>query len=184
MKLSLLLGIFFSLSAQTIPELKIIGKAVLLKTEFVSSKIRDVNGEECAAIRIDSDLSGFSFESNNGIVKLDKKEGRSLVYLSTTERVLTLFRKGYKPFRLIFSELGITLKAKEIWAVEVSADKENKLLPVNILFHPAPDSLFIASFFSASHIFAIQIAHYRKGNIANSTICRNIKVHTFALLHV
>lgn len=136
------------LAGQSLPTLQLVEAPSRVANEFVGASIKDANGNICAAIMLDSDLSGFAFEANNGVVKVDEKNARTLVYLSAGERVLTLFLKGYKPLKLIFSDHGILLKQKEIWQLSVSSSTKRSLVPVSIVFAPsAPDSLFIDSTF-------------------------------------
>jgi len=131
--LSLFSFIIFHLSfvlAQT-SKMSVEGKSKKSSSEFVSA--RDDNGRFCAAIKVISDMDGFKYQSNNGVVKVDDMPGRDMVYLSPDERVLEIYHSGYEMFRMILSEYGIQLHPKEVWVVRIKgAPKTGDLLPVTI----------------------------------------------------
>ena len=80
-------------NAQT-SKMSIEGKPKKSSSEFVSA--RDDNGRFCAAIKVISDMDGFKYQSNNGVVKVDDMPGRDMVYLSPDERVLEIYHSGYE----------------------------------------------------------------------------------------
>jgi uncharacterized protein (TIGR02145 family) len=130
---------YFLLSTPALAQLRIDGKPQKSATEFVSR--RDANGKICAAIQVISDMDGFKYQSNNGIVgNVDDQPGRDMVYLSPNERVLEIFKTGYEPLKIILSEYGIQLREKEVWQIKIKGDaKTGDLLPVTIMVQP-PDA--------------------------------------------
>jgi uncharacterized protein (TIGR02145 family) len=130
---------YFLLSTPALAQLRIDGKPQKSATEFVSR--RDANGKICAAIQVISDMDGFKYQSNNGIVgDVDDQPGRDMVYLSPNERVLEIFKTGYEPLKIILSEYGIQLREKEVWQIKIKGDaKTGDLLPVTIMVQP-PDA--------------------------------------------
>ncbi len=142
---ALLLMIFFcQISAQEgMNEMRIIGKPELLQREFISNDIRDANGDICAGLKIITDLTGFSYLSNNGIVKIDAKPGRDVLFLSPGERVVEVFCTGYKPLKIYLYDVGIKLNSRQVWQVKISGDKEPERLPVNIIVKPPEAEIFI-----------------------------------------
>ena len=100
-----------SLFAQ-LAEMQIVGKPQKLESEFVG--VRDANGRICAAIQVISDQDGFRYQSYNGVVKVDDEPGKDMVYLQPDERVLEIFLSGYKPLKVILSEIGIQLREREV----------------------------------------------------------------------
>ncbi|MBU0561465.1 MAG: hypothetical protein KKD86_15540, partial [Bacteroidetes bacterium] len=56
-------------TAQTGSRLYVVGNGEIFEGELITKSVRDVNGEVCAGLVIVSDLTGFSYDSNNGIVK-------------------------------------------------------------------------------------------------------------------
>jgi formylglycine-generating enzyme required for sulfatase activity len=129
--------------AQETKELSIIGKPKKLDTgEMVARK--DQNGNYCAAIQLISNLEGFSYDSNDGMVgNIDDFPGKDMVYLTSTERVLDIMKTGFKPLRIILSEYGIVLKQREVWQIEINGENKADQLPVTILFTPADAKLMI-----------------------------------------
>jgi uncharacterized protein (TIGR02145 family) len=130
---------FAQASTSSLAKMRIAGKPQKSATEFVSR--RDANGKICAAIQVISDMDGFKYQSNNGIVgNVDDQPGRDMVYLSPDERVLEIFKTGYEPLKIILSEYGIQLREKEVWQIKIKGDaKTGDLLPVTIMVQP-PDA--------------------------------------------
>lgn len=74
--LGTLLILFFAIAAPRAQEMNrmfVTGQATLLENEFIGSNVTDANGEICAGLIIKSDLGGFEYSSNNGIVKVNRK---------------------------------------------------------------------------------------------------------------
>jgi len=112
--------LFSGLAYTQSSELKLIGKPERVESEIVAK--RDASGYFCAAIQIISNMDGFSYESNNGVVDVDDKPGMDIVYLQASERVLEIYQTGFKPLRIILSEVGISLREKEVWKIELGGD--------------------------------------------------------------
>ncbi len=142
MFLLLYLGFFISAHAQ-LAQMSIVGKPQKLESEIIGR--RDVNGRFCAAIKVLSDMEGFTYDSYNGIVgDVDHQAGMDIVYLQPDERVLQIFHTGYEPLKIILSEVGIRLKPKEMWVIRIKgAPKKADMLPVSIVVKPADASIFI-----------------------------------------
>ena len=135
-----LLTFYFLLStvvfAQT-AKMSVVGKAQKSSTEFVGSSVRDANGRLCAMFKIISDMDGFSYDSNNGVVRVDDNPGEDRVYVSPDERVLKIYKSGYQPLQIILSEYGIQLHPKEVWQIKIKGSaKTGDLLPVTFLVQP------------------------------------------------
>jgi len=133
----LLFLISISAFGQQLPQMRVIDKPQLLQNEFVGSQHRDVNDRITAAIKVISDMSGLSYQSNNGVVEVEKSPGVDMVYLQPDERVLEIYKSGYEPLRVILSDYNIQLKSRQIWEMKVTGEK--KPLNVTILSDP-PDA--------------------------------------------
>lgn len=141
--ISFLISIILPAIAQDLKEMRIVGKAKKLDSGEMVAR-RDQNGNYCAAIQVVSDMDGFSYNSNDGIVdNIDDNPGQDVVYLTKTERVLQIFKTGYKPMKIILSEFGIILKPQEMWQIEIAGDELISALPVTLRFTPADAVLFI-----------------------------------------
>ena len=78
MKIVLYVVIFFSVSISAeIQKMEIDGTPEKSTSEIVA--VRDANGRFCAGIKVISNLEGFSYDSYNGIVRVDKKPGQDMV---------------------------------------------------------------------------------------------------------
>ncbi len=81
-----------SLLAQDLRQLEIVGKAEKMTAEFASRRDRD--GNMAAAIQVISDMDGFSYDANNGVVdNIDRRPGMDIVHLQSSERVLYISRQ-------------------------------------------------------------------------------------------
>jgi formylglycine-generating enzyme required for sulfatase activity len=139
----LMLSLFPLAHAQETKEMKIVGKPKKLDSGEMVAR-QDQNGNYCSAIQVVSDMDGFSYDSNDGIVgDIQDNPGRDIVFLTPTERVLDVFKSGYKPLKIILSEFGITLKTREVWQIEIAGDELADVLPVIFRFTPADATLII-----------------------------------------
>ena len=132
----LVLNINFLAQETKINELSVLGEGKYLSNEIISKKVKDINGNVCAGLVIQTDLTGLSFESNNGIVKIDSKPGEYLLFLSPNERVVKIRSAGFKPLQIILNDYGINLSSGKVWGLEVTGDKKLDLIPINILTSP------------------------------------------------
>lgn len=137
---ALILLICNILSAQT-SKLQILGKPEKSTSEIVV--VRDVNGRFCAGIQVISDLDGFSYDAYNGVVKVDKKPGKDMVYIQASERVLEIYLSGYEPLKIILSEIGIQLNEKDVWIIKITGDAKLIDIPINIITKPEGATVFI-----------------------------------------
>jgi len=132
----------FSFSFAQTAKMSVVGKPYKSSTEF--SGVRDVNGRICAMFKIISDMDGFSYDSNNGVVKVDDKPGEDRVYVSPDERVLQIYKTGYEPLQIILSEYGVQLHPKEVWVIKLKGSaKTGDLLPVTFLVHPSDAQILV-----------------------------------------
>lgn len=139
------IGLIQQTRAQAIPELRIVENGSIQETEFVASIIRDVNGSIAAGLIIESDLIGLAYESNNGIIKRDIKPGRDFLFLSPEERVVTVYKSGYKPLKIFLLENGVHLKSGMVHKISITADKKLAEIPINILTNPNNATIKIAN---------------------------------------
>jgi len=123
--------IFISLSPISYAQpyrISIAGVPERIPSETVS--VRDGNMAFCAAVQVVSDHTGFSYSSYNGIVRVDKKQGMDILYLSADERVIEVFLEGYDPMMIILSDIGIDLEEKEAWKIRLTGDKPVKFFVI------------------------------------------------------
>ncbi len=112
------------------------GKPQKSNDEIVAK--RDANGRYCAAIKVVSDMEGFSYDAYNGVVAVDDRPGEDMVYLQPDERVLIIYHKGYEPLKLILSQYGIQLRPREVWYIRISGEpKMSDRLPVVFFVQPS-----------------------------------------------
>ncbi|MCD6233790.1 MAG: PEGA domain-containing protein, partial [Candidatus Marinimicrobia bacterium] len=122
--------LFISITAfsQQLPQMRVVDTPRLLRNEFVGSRHRDVNDRIAAAIKVVSDMGGFSYQSNNGIVGIERAPGADMVYLQPDERVLEIYKSGYEPLKVILSDYSIRLQSRQVWELKVTGEKK----PVNV----------------------------------------------------
>ncbi|MBD3386401.1 SUMF1/EgtB/PvdO family nonheme iron enzyme [candidate division KSB1 bacterium] len=135
------LFVIFCLPCLCFAQLSLEGKPEFLQGEIVAK--RDINSRFCAALQVISKLDGFSYDANNGVVDVEDKPGKDMVYLSPDERMVEIYHSGFEPLRLILSEVGIELKPKQVWRIKISAETTGNLVPVNIITNPEDATIFI-----------------------------------------
>ncbi len=130
-------------SGQELRKMRLVGDASKSDSEIVTR--RDRNGNLTAGIMVISDMDGFSYDSYDGVVgSVDHRPGMDIVYLSTNERVLEIYKSGYQPLKIILSEVGIRLKPQEVWQIKVAGDAlPASAIPVTIRLTPADAVLTI-----------------------------------------
>ncbi len=111
--------------------------------ELVSKDIRDDNGITTAGLIIFSDLKGLTFQSYNGVVKMNRNPGKDFLFLSPDERVVEVYCLGYTPLKIMLNELGIKLKSGQTWSVKITGDKKLDMIPVNLLIDQDDAKIFI-----------------------------------------
>ncbi len=125
--------------------LRVVGQAERLPSEIIADRDdnRDINGNLTAGLRIVSDLTGLTFRSNNGIHKVQQLPGYNLLYLSTNERVVSIYKDGYPPFQLVLNDEGINLEAGEVWEVRITGNAKSTEEPVQFNVSPENSTIFI-----------------------------------------
>lgn len=111
--------------------------------ELVAKEIRDDNGITTAGLIVYSDLKGLTYQSYNGVVKVNKSPGKDFLFLSPDERVVEVYCFGYVPLKIILNEYGIRLRSGQSWSIKVTGEKKLELIPVNIIVKPADAKIFI-----------------------------------------
>ncbi len=143
--LAIFLILIACLSAQELSEMRVVGNAQRLGNEMVSHSITDANGEICAGVVIVSDLIGLTFDSYNGVVKVDQsKPGESTLYVSPGERVVQVYKTGFKPLKIMLYDSGIrTLESGQVWKIEITGTVKLDMIPIVINTDPEGASIFL-----------------------------------------
>ncbi len=112
--------------------------------DIVSPDIRDVNGDVAAALIIETDLEGLSFEANNGIVKLiHNQPGEYMLLLQPSERVVNVYAPKYQPLQIILYNYDIMLESGRAWRIKITGDKQLDKIPISILTNVKGTKVFI-----------------------------------------
>lgn len=140
--ITLILLLAQQLFAQDLSKLSIKGTPQKLSSEMVA--VRDNDGNYCAGIQFISDMDGYSYDSYNGVVRMDDNPGKDMVYVQATERVVEVHKSGYKPLKIILSEVGIQLNEKAVWQVTITGNKKtSNTLPVTFMVEPSDARLTV-----------------------------------------
>ena len=140
-----ILIVFFQnfIISQELPEMFVPSVGKLLDGELIDKSIKDVNGDICAGLVIESDLSGLVFNSNNGIVKMKINPGKYLLFLSQDERVVEVYKIGFMPLQIILYNNGIKLEKGKVWSIKVSIKTKKELVPTTIVVTPSDANIFV-----------------------------------------
>ncbi len=137
-----LMMISLSLMAQEMNEMVILKQAERRTDQIIDQSHKDANRMICAGILIITDLDGLTFQSNMGVVGMDYNPGRYMVFVSEGERVLDIYKTGFKPLEIILSEYGIYgLKSGHVYQLEVTA--KNKSQDINVFIKTNPENATI-----------------------------------------
>jgi hypothetical protein len=125
--------------------MRVVGSANKVSGEIIADRDdnRDINGNLTAGLRIVSDLTGLTFRSNNGISKIQQLPGYNLLYLSTNERVVQIFKEGFPPFQLVLNDEGINLAAGEVWEIQITGNQKSTTEPVQFTVTPENSRIII-----------------------------------------
>ncbi len=127
--LRILLLLYVGASGQVV----LTGEPERIGDELVA--LRDANGRFCAALQVVSTIPGLEYDSNNGVVQVDRLPGKDLVYLSPDERKVVIYPPGQQPVELYLNRIGIRLKQREVWRIRLEETK--KIIDVSIVTEPA-----------------------------------------------
>ena len=134
--------------AQTSSSMNIIGKGELLTDEIIQDKRenRDDDGELCSVLMIEHNMSGLTYEGMNGIKRVVYDPGRDYIYISHTEKRLTVLGTGYFPLQIILRDVGINLRSGQTWRIRIRGDGRplpSDVIPVNVITEPKGAEVFI-----------------------------------------
>ena len=132
----IIITITLQLIAQDTRELRVVGAGELLEGEFVSEDIRDASLKVCGALVILSDIPGLTFSSGNEVVDRRHSPGRDILYLSPDESTVTIGKDGYLPLKIYLYEYGISIESGQVWQITVTGDRDDELIPINIVTNP------------------------------------------------
>jgi len=101
-------------------KLIIASKGYQIENEFVDVGIRDANGAICAALIVYTNLDNLNFDSYNGIVKINTKPGKTILYLSPQEEVVEVYKTGIlEPLKIILPSNDIYLHSGKVFGIKV-----------------------------------------------------------------
>lgn len=118
--------------------LRIVDEPKQLENELVANRRanKDDNGRLAASLWIESDLSGFSFDANNGIIRSTSKPGLTKLYLQPDEMRVIVYKQGYENFEIYLPDYGIDFESGDVWNIKITGDKEVDKIPVNFQTTP------------------------------------------------
>lgn len=103
-------------------EMLVVKQAEFRPDQLVGKEHKDIMNRVCAGILIVTDLTGLTFQSNNGVVSVKHDPGRYMVFVSEGERVLDIYKEGFKPLEIILSEYGIYgLKSGQVYELQITS---------------------------------------------------------------
>ena len=101
----------------------------------------DVNGNQCAIIKVRSNINDLNFDSNIGITDVVLKNSEHWLYVSPLERNIKFMKDG---FISLDYNLPLRIEASGVYILELLAtDVPAKTLPVTIRLTPADATLYL-----------------------------------------
>ncbi|MCK4311358.1 MAG: PEGA domain-containing protein [Candidatus Cloacimonetes bacterium] len=113
--------------------------------ELQRNPVKDVNGEYAALIKISTDLIPFSFQTNIGVVKTEKKVGEFWAYVPADATQLIFTKQDFSKLRY---PVPITIKSNKVYTMKLASvgygiDIADENL-VQITFNLNEENIFIA----------------------------------------
>lgn len=104
--------------------LKVKGEAELAPGQIIADRDEnyDVNGNLAGGLWVVSNFT-LLFESSLGLINQIKVDDGYMLFLSPAERLVTIERKGLKPFDLNLIDAGINLESGKVWKVEIEESR-------------------------------------------------------------
>ncbi len=106
---------------------------------------RDINGEKCAVIKINTALENLRFDSAYGVTKVEQKNGEYWIYVSPAEVRLEVFTKGYEKLKY-----NIPLSVEELTTYEMTlrvdtkiVKREESVLPGFLIINSQPQGAIV-----------------------------------------
>ncbi len=88
---------------------------------------KDINDDNCALLKIQTDLTGLSFESNLWISgDVVKKPGEYWIYLSPREKRIRIMKEGFIPLNYTFD---ILIESSAVYVMVLTSDDQEQLTP-------------------------------------------------------
>jgi formylglycine-generating enzyme required for sulfatase activity len=91
------------------------------------------------------DMEGLTYDSYNKIVKITSNPGRDFLFISPTEQVITIYKIGFEPLKIILNEVGIKLESGKVWQIKVTGDKKIGLISIIVNATPSDADIYIDS---------------------------------------
>jgi len=89
----------------------------------IRSSRKDVNGQACAILKVRTDLSGLSFECNQGLTgDPEHKTGEVWLYISPREKRIKFMKEGFMAKDYVFPE---PIKAATVYTIELTNKYKN-----------------------------------------------------------
>lgn len=129
--------------AQSVNEMNVVGQAEYLPNELVDSSLINAKGNVCAGLVIETDLNGLSFNSSEGITKINAYPGKILLFLSPEEKVVKVYKTNFLPLIIDLSSYGIRLKSGEVFKLSITDLANSDLIPVSLIISPNDYTLYI-----------------------------------------
>jgi len=89
-----------------------------MSIELQRNPVKDVNGEYAALVKISTDLLPFTFETNIGVVKTEKKVGEFWAYIPKGTSQLIFSKNGFTRYRF---SIPITIKGNSVYSLIMSS---------------------------------------------------------------
>ncbi|MCB0263937.1 MAG: PEGA domain-containing protein [Calditrichaeota bacterium] len=122
--------------------LEMVGKPTKIGSGIIEE--RDFSKRYCAAIKVIFNLGYLTYDAFDGVVKVERKTGYDLVYLTPDEQVLEIFHSGHDPLKLILNDIGIQMIAQDLWSIQLQGEGDIiEIQAVTIIAHPPGATIII-----------------------------------------
>ncbi|MFW5758146.1 MAG: PEGA domain-containing protein, partial [Bacteroidota bacterium] len=101
---------------------------------------RTVNNDVCALVKVVTNIEEMKFDSNIGIVEVEKKDEGYWVYIAPRERRIRLMAPGYLPLDVPMLEAAKSYVVYNMVVASIGVNASD-MIPVNFIVDDHPDAL-------------------------------------------
>ncbi|MFW5778304.1 MAG: PEGA domain-containing protein [Bacteroidota bacterium] len=101
---------------------------------------RTVNNDVCALVKVVTNIEEMKFDSNIGIVEVEKKDEGYWVYIAPRERRIRLMAPGYLPLDVPMPEAAKSYVVYNMVVASIGVNASD-MIPVNFIVDDHPDAL-------------------------------------------
>lgn len=135
-----------ALYSQEASEMRVIDRGKPIAEALMKNEIVNTSGaiyRNVAVLIVKSDVENLGYDANNGMLKIARGETADTLYLTEDERVVQIYRPGYRSLNINLSDYGISLSQIRVWQIEIAGYKIQREISITIKSNPPGANVYI-----------------------------------------